>query len=82
MIHDHPHPGEILRQDVLKPLRLSVADAAACLGMDDDGLCRLLSGEAGISPELATRLEQAGVSTARFWLKLQSNYELGQESGR
>lgn len=78
MIHNHPHPGEILREDVLEPLGLSITEATNRLGMARVSLSRVLNSKAGISPDLAVRLEQAGVSTARFWLNLQSNYELQQ----
>jgi addiction module HigA family antidote len=76
MIHNHPHPGEILKETVFEPLSLSVTDAAGCLAMSRVALSRVLNGKAGISPDLALRLEKAGVSTARFWINLQSNYDL------
>ncbi|WP_297488507.1 hypothetical protein [Acidocella sp.] len=38
----------------------------------------MLNERAGISVDLARRLERAGVSTARFWLSLQTNYELAE----
>ena len=52
---------------------LSVTEAAGRLAMS-----RVLNGKAGISPDLAVRLEQAGVSTARAWLAMQANYDLWQ----
>jgi len=76
MIHDHPHPGEILKETVFIPLNLPVAEAARRLSMSRVALSRVLNGKAGISPELALRLEKAGVSTARFWMNLQDNYDL------
>lgn len=76
MIHTHPHPGEILNETVFEPLELSVTDAAERLAMSRVALSRVLNGKAGISPELALRLEKAGVSTARFWITLQANYDL------
>ena len=39
-------------------------------------LSRVLNGKAGISPDLALRLEEAGVGTARLWVNLQANYDL------
>jgi len=36
----------------------------------------ILNGKAGISPDLALRLEKAGVSTARFWMSLQTSHQL------
>lgn len=71
-----PHPGEILREDVFEPLDLAVSEAADRLGISRVALSRVLNGKAGISPSLALRLEAAGVSTARFWMNLQTNYAL------
>ena len=82
MMKHHPHPGELLREDVLKPLGLAVTDAAARLGMSRMALSRVLNGRAGMSPDLAIRLERAGVSTARFWITLQANYDLSQAMQR
>ena len=76
MIHTHPHPGAILKETVIDPLDLSVTDAAERLAMSRAALSRVISGKAGISPELALRLEKAGVSSARFWVNLQANYDL------
>lgn len=73
-----PHPGELLREDVLAPLGLSVTDAASRLGMSRVALSRVLHGRAGISPDLALRLERSGVSTARAWLSMQASYDLAQ----
>lgn len=66
MMKNHPHPGELLREDVLLPLGIEVTDAAKRLGMSRTTLSRIINGRAGISPDLAVRLERAGVSTARF----------------
>jgi addiction module HigA family antidote len=82
MMKAPPHPGGLLAEDVLAPLGLQVKDAARRLGMSRVALSRVLHGHAGISPDLAVRLERAGVSTARFWLALQANYELAQAVGR
>ncbi len=76
MMKTPPHPGLMLRDDVLEPLGLGVTQAAQKLGMSRVALSRVVNGRAGISPDLAIRLERAGVSSARFWMGLQSNYEL------
>ena len=78
MMHDPPHPGEILREDVIVPLGLSVTEAASRLAMSRVALSRVLNGKSGISPDLALRLEQAGASTARAWMVMQGNYDLWQ----
>lgn len=75
---NHPHPGELLREDVLIPLGIEVTEAAQRLGVARTTLSRVINGHAGISPDVAVRLEQAGVSTARFWMNLQANYELAK----
>lgn len=76
MMKNPVHPGEILREDVLAPLDLSVAEAAARLGVSRVALSRVLHTHARITSNLAVRLEQAGVSTARAWLAMQNAYDL------
>ena len=61
---------------VFDTLELSVTDAADRLAMNRVSLSRVLNGKTGISPDLAVQLEKAGVSTARFWIGLQANYDL------
>lgn len=78
MMHNPPHPGEVLREDVIAPLDLSVTDAADRLAMSRVALSRVLNGKAGISPDLAVRLEQAGAGTAQAWVAMQANYDLWQ----
>lgn len=82
MMHNPPHPGGILKEEVLAPLNLSVTEAAKRLAMSRVALSRVLNGKAAISPDLAVRLENAGVSTARAWMALQANYELAQAAHR
>ncbi|XHE11860.1 HigA family addiction module antitoxin [Agrobacterium deltaense] len=76
------HPRELLREEVIAALQLSVTEAAERLGLSRVALSRVLNGRAGISPDLALRLERAGVSTARAWLAMQSNYDLAQAMKR
>ena len=73
------HPGEILREDVLGDLGLGVSEAASRLGISRVALSRVLHGHARISPNLAVRLEEAGVGTARAWLAMQSAHDLAAE---
>lgn len=76
MIHHHPHPGQTIKAMVFDPMDLSVTEAAERLAMSRVALSRVLNGKAGISPDLAIRLEMAGVSTTVFWMGLQSSYDL------
>jgi addiction module HigA family antidote len=76
MMHAPPHPGTTLQDEVLLPLGLSVTAAAKQFGITHEALSHVLDGKAAISPDLALRLEQAGVSTARAWLAMQANHDL------
>lgn len=82
MMHNPPHPGGILKDEVLAPLNLSVTEVASRLAMSRVALSRVFNGKAAISPDLALRLEKAGVSTARAWLAMQANYDLWQAMQR
>jgi addiction module HigA family antidote len=77
-MHNPPHPGEIIRDQCLEPLGLSVTDAAKGLGVTRKALSELLNGHAGISPEMGIRLERAFGSTAETWLRMQLEYDLWQ----
>lgn len=80
MVMKNPvHPGEVLREDVLADLGLGVGEAASRLGVSRVTLSRVLHGHARVSPNLAVRLEQAGVGTARAWLAMQTAYDLAVE---
>ena len=73
---DPPHPGEILREDCLRPLGLTVTAAAKGLGVSRGSLSELLNGRNGVSPEMAIRLEKAGWGSAESWLRNQLSYDL------
>lgn len=72
------HSGELLREDVLTALEMGVTDAASRLRISQSSLTRVPNGRTGINAGLAVRLERAGVSSARFWMRLQSNYDLAR----
>jgi antitoxin HigA-1 len=79
MMHNPPHPGELLKDSFGKDgLNISIADAARHLGVSRVALSRVVNGRAAISPDLAIRLEIANLSTARLWLALQAGYDLSQ----
>jgi antitoxin HigA-1 len=73
-----PHPGEMIREDCLAPLKLTVTDAAKGLGVSRQSLSELLNGRSGISADMALRLEKAGLGTAESWLRNQMSYDLWQ----
>ena len=81
-MHNPPHPGETLREDILPALGLTVTQAAAQLGVTRAALSRVLNGRAAISPEMALRLEGwLGVKyggRADVWVAQQAVYDLWQ----
>ena len=79
-MHNPPHPGLTLRDDVLPALNLTVTAAAEQLGVTRPALSRVLNGKAAISPEMALRIEAwLGIKnggSASLWLAQQSAYDL------
>jgi addiction module HigA family antidote len=79
-MHNPPHPGLTLRDDVLPALGMNVTDAAQALGVTRPTLSRMLNGVAAVSPEMALRLERwLGVEhggRADVWLGMQAAYDL------
>jgi len=73
-----PHPGLSVRLDCLGPLGLSVTAGAKVLGVTRQALNNLVNERAGISPEMAIRLDRAFGGTAEAWLALQTAYDLAQ----
>lgn len=72
------HPGEYVREDCLKPLGLSITEAAEGLDISRKHLSEIVNGHAGISPDMAYRLSKAFGSTPEMWLRLQMRYDLTQ----
>ena len=73
-----PHPGLSIRYDCLEPLGLSVAEAAQKLGVAYKELSDIVNGRAGISPEMAIRLDKAFGGSAITWYRVQAAYDLAQ----
>ncbi len=82
LMHNPPHPGEVLRKLCLEPLGLSVTQAAKALVVSRKTLSAILNGRAGISPEMAVRLSIALDTTAESWLNQQLQYDLWQAERR
>lgn len=81
-MHNPPHPGETLREDILPALSLSVTEAAKQLGVTRGTLSKVLNCRAGISPEMALRIESwLGIEnggSADLWIAQQAAYDLWQ----
>jgi antitoxin HigA-1 len=81
-MHNPPHPGLTLRDDVLPALGLTVTSAAKQLGVARPTLSRVVNARAAISPEMALRIEKwLGLERggdARVWLAQQMAHDLWQ----
>jgi addiction module HigA family antidote len=70
------HPGELLREDVLPALRISVSEAARKLRVSRQALHRILAGDAAVTPEMAVRLGKFCGNGPGLWLRMQQAYDL------
>ena len=77
-MHNPPHPGHSIKDACLDPLKLSITGGAKVLGVARHTLSRVIHGHAGVSAEMAIRLEKAGWGTADSWTRLQAAYDLAQ----
>jgi len=74
-----PHPGSILKEDVLPELGIGVTEAAAQLGVSRVTLSRVINGRTAISADMAIRLEAwMNGPTAENWVRMQAEYDLWQ----
>jgi len=78
MMYNPPHPGELIREEVINYLGISVKEAAERLDVSRATLSRVINCKAKMNSDLALRLELAGISTARALLAMQANYDLFQ----
>ena len=77
-MHNPPHPGFTLKEDILPELGLSVTEAAGQLGVSRAALSRVINGRAAISADMAIRLSQWLGGSAEIWLRAQLQYDLWQ----
>lgn len=70
------HPGEILLEDYIKPMGVSVRSVALALHVPYSRLSEIIKGARGVSADTALRLERYFGSEAQGWLNLQSAYDL------
>ena len=70
------HPGEVLFEEFLKPLGLSQNQAARDLGVPPRRINEIVLGKRSITPDTALRLARYFGTSERFWLGLQTDYDL------
>ena len=77
-MHNPPHPGEVLREEYLVPLGLSARALAKSLGVPANRITEIMRGERDVSADTAIRLGRYFKTDPRFWLNLQSAYDLSK----
>lgn len=78
------HPGAVLREDILKEMKISITKAAKELNVSRKQLSEIVNETASISAEMAVRLESGFGINAEFWLDMQKNFDIWKvkSSGR
>ena len=76
IMYDPPHVGEIIKEEYLNPLNLSVTEAALRLGVTRKALSELINGKTGISVKMAIKLSKAFNTSIQMWLNMQAEYDL------
>src|SRR4030042_6696501 len=72
------HPGEVLWEDVIKPLGITITEAAQDLGISRKTLSELIHGKCSLSPEMAVRIAKATKTSPESWLAMQTKLDLWQ----
>ena len=70
------HPGEMLLEEFIKPLKISQTELAEWIGVSYPRLNEIIHGKRGVTPDTALRLEQVFGNDAQFWLNLQTAWDL------
>jgi addiction module HigA family antidote len=79
---DPIHPGEILFEEFLKPLAISQYKLAKDISVPARRINEIVQGKRSISPDTALRLSRYFGLSERFWLNLQSRYDLEVEKDK
>ncbi|HKS63455.1 MAG TPA: HigA family addiction module antitoxin [Xanthobacteraceae bacterium] len=72
------HPGEVLREEYLVPLGMSARALGKALGVPANRITEIMRGERDVSADTAIRLGRYFRTDPRFWLNLQSAYDLSK----
>ena len=70
------HPGEVLREEFLKPADISQAELARHIDCGNKTINRLVNEHTGVTPEMARKLASAFETTPEFWMNLQQSLDL------
>ena len=76
LLQNAVHPGEVLRELYLTPLKISAPALAKRLGVPRTRIERLVKGETRITPDTALRLSKAFRTTPAYWMNMQVNHDV------
>jgi antitoxin HigA-1 len=77
-----PHPGDFIRTEIIHPAGLSVTAASSTLGVSRPALSSLLNGSAGLSGDMALRIEKAFGVRMDTLMRMQSSYDIAETRKR
>jgi addiction module HigA family antidote len=75
-IRHNTHPGELLKEEILKANNLSITETSIMLGVTRAALSNVINEKAGISPLMALRIAKVFGGSAEFWVRMQAAYDL------
>jgi addiction module HigA family antidote len=75
IIHN-THPGEILKEEIIKANLLTVAETAELLKITHSTLSDIINGKSAITPDIALRIAKVFGGNAALWIRLQTSYDL------
>jgi addiction module HigA family antidote len=79
-MHNPAHPGEILDELYLHPMRITQAEAAAALGVSVKHVSAITNGHVPVTPQMAMRIALATGTECALWVNLQAQYDIWQIS--
>lgn len=75
-MHSPPHPGAILLEMYIKPLKVTITEAADALGVSRKHVSAIINGRVPVTPDMAMRLAAVFGTEAALWVNLQAQYDL------
>ena len=75
-IAHNTHPGELFREEIIVPNRLTITEVAAMLGVTRPSLSNVINEKAAISPMMALSIAKVFGGNAELWIRMQASYDL------
>jgi addiction module HigA family antidote len=75
-MHSPSHPGEILLEMYIKPMKVTITEAADALGVSRKHVSAIINGRVPVTPDMAMRLAVVFATEAELWVNMQAQYDL------